>query len=343
MILSKEFYDKCCLSYQKVIDELEKKIAEIEKCDDATKGLKVISAIYEFSKRHLTPGEYWEHCIHYIEIFRPIYFDTSTYISIKTECEKLRRDIIKRAYYYHLYLNKNWVQIILNWMIFDFYRIVVFSYVMNSPHPETKPPSKDLYKRCEEMISLYPKIRAAIGDIDEWFQLLLKVNNDKYLKDNVECRICHNLHDVKLWKLYISHLKLNGQFKYLLGIYSKYCRFFLDDDEMKKEYEEFMRKYGPVYLPWKNFSKDLIPFDKSICRRFYDTYKVYQEFSLPRPIILYVLKNAGHQVLRKLFASCKWFFTKQQTPICYRLLIGPVEVYEGESLTLKEYSKKKHF
>uniref|UniRef100_A0A914QC40 Uncharacterized protein n=1 Tax=Panagrolaimus davidi TaxID=227884 RepID=A0A914QC40_9BILA len=65
MILSKEFYDKCCPSYQKVIDELEKKIAKIEKRDKATKGEKVILAIYQFSKRHLTPGEYWQYCMHY--------------------------------------------------------------------------------------------------------------------------------------------------------------------------------------------------------------------------------------------------------------------------------------
>uniref|UniRef100_A0A914NYL2 Uncharacterized protein n=1 Tax=Panagrolaimus davidi TaxID=227884 RepID=A0A914NYL2_9BILA len=75
MILSKEFYDKCCPSYQKVIDELEKKIAEIEKCDDATKGGKVILAICEFSNRHLTSGEYWEHCIHYIKLCKQMAYD----------------------------------------------------------------------------------------------------------------------------------------------------------------------------------------------------------------------------------------------------------------------------
>uniref|UniRef100_A0AC35GMV6 DUF38 domain-containing protein n=1 Tax=Panagrolaimus sp. PS1159 TaxID=55785 RepID=A0AC35GMV6_9BILA len=195
------------------------------------------------------------------------------------------------------------------------------------------------------MMLLYPKIEAAFGDIDEWFQLMLKINDDKYLKHNVEYRIGQNLHDVKVWKIYINYLKQNAQYKDLLGIYSKYCRFFLDDDEMKKEYEEAMLEHGPVHLPWKNLfefekscgmeevefqyftpeeeddtqsSKDLLPFDKSICRLFYDTYK-------------------------KLFFSCKWFFNKQPTPICYRLQTGPLEIYKDESLTLKQHSKQEFF
>uniref|UniRef100_A0A914P9G0 Uncharacterized protein n=1 Tax=Panagrolaimus davidi TaxID=227884 RepID=A0A914P9G0_9BILA len=372
MILSKEFYDKCGPSYQKVIDELEKKIAEIEKCDDSTNDENLIFAVYHFSKRHLTPGEYWEHCLcRNMKLYNP---------------DKLRRKIIKHAYY-HLYLNKKWSGLFywgLNYPKLDFFRHPYQWYYGNTiyecdlyyPHDQlkfclrkfeqqtTKPPSKDLYKRCEEMMALYPKIQAAIGDIDEWFQLLLKVNDDKYLKDNVEYRIGHDLHEIKLWKLYINHLKQNGQYKYLLGIYSKYCRFFLDDDEMKKEYQKAMLEHGPVHLQWKNLfefekgcdmeeieekeeddtqsSEDLLPFDKSICHRFYDSFQI-QKFALPGPIIRYVLENAGHQVLRKLFASCKWFFKKQPTPICYGLETGPREIYEGESLTLKKYSKKESF
>uniref|UniRef100_A0A914QID9 Uncharacterized protein n=1 Tax=Panagrolaimus davidi TaxID=227884 RepID=A0A914QID9_9BILA len=89
--------------------------------------------------------------------------------------------------------------------------------------------------------------------------------------------------------------------------------------------------------------EDLIPFDKSICRRFYDTYEAYQEFALPGPIVRYVLENAGHQVLRKLFASCKYFFAKQQTPICYGFRTGQREIYKDESLTLNRHSKKESF
>uniref|UniRef100_A0A914PL54 Uncharacterized protein n=1 Tax=Panagrolaimus davidi TaxID=227884 RepID=A0A914PL54_9BILA len=373
MILSKEFYDKCCPSYQKVIDDLEKKIAEIGKCNDATNIEKVNLAIYQFSKRYLTPGEYWEHSL---KLYNRFIISNGTF-------DKTSRNIIKHAYH-HLYLNKNWSGRFRgsNYLKLDCSRVTAYERDLYYPHDSlklclrkfeqetTKPPSKDLYKRCEEMMLLYPKIRAAFGDIDEWFQLLLKVNDDIYLKHNVEYRIGQNLHDVKLWKIYINYLKQNGQHKYLLGTYSKYCRFFLDDDEMKIEYQKAMLEHGPVRIPWENLfefekgcgmeeienqyftpeeandtqsSKDLIPFDKSICRRFYNTYEIYQEFALPGPIVLYVLENAGHRVLQKLFFSCKYFFKKQPTPICYRLRTGPCEIYKDQSLTLKLRPKEKSF
>uniref|UniRef100_A0AC35GBN9 Uncharacterized protein n=1 Tax=Panagrolaimus sp. PS1159 TaxID=55785 RepID=A0AC35GBN9_9BILA len=187
MILSQEFYDKCGPLYKKVIDELEKTIAEIEKCDDSTKGEKLILAIYQFSKQYLTPPEYWEHCLDYIELYNPRDDIHGTF-------NKLRRDIIKHAYY-HLYLNKKWSSRFYwgsNYLKLDFFHRRVINWHLITiderdlyyPHNElklclrkyeqetTKLPSKDLYKRCEEMVALYPKIQAAISDIDEWFQLL---------------------------------------------------------------------------------------------------------------------------------------------------------------------------
>lgn len=52
---------------------------------------------------------------------------------------------------------------------------------------------------------------------------------------------------------------------------------------------------------------------------FYDTYKL-QNFSLPlQPYI--ILDNANHMVLKKLFETCKYFFDKKPTPICYKLIL----------------------
>uniref|UniRef100_A0AC35F8T2 Uncharacterized protein n=1 Tax=Panagrolaimus sp. PS1159 TaxID=55785 RepID=A0AC35F8T2_9BILA len=103
MILSKEFYDKCCPSYQKVIDELEKKLAEIEKCNDATEREKIFMTICQFSKRHHTPGEYWEYCL---DCFKLSYRRDV----VRGTFEKLRRDIIGHAYY-HLYFNEDYYYI----------------------------------------------------------------------------------------------------------------------------------------------------------------------------------------------------------------------------------------
>uniref|UniRef100_A0A914Q8I2 Uncharacterized protein n=1 Tax=Panagrolaimus davidi TaxID=227884 RepID=A0A914Q8I2_9BILA len=197
-------------------------------------------------------------------------------------------------------------------------------------------PSKKVIKRYEEMKDLYLKIKAAEDNVHEWFKLLLEVEDVDFVKDNVEFRLGKDYFDVQLWKLYIGFLKQNGEYKRLIQTYSKYCRFFLDDLDMLKKYKNDMIEYGPINLPWYNFyvfevqngveeaeeisvePEAALPFDSSICSRFYATY-FFQSFSLPGPVILYMLNNANHRVLRQLFSSCKYFFVKQPTPICYRL------------------------
>ena len=41
----------------------------------------------------------------------------------------------------------------------------------------------------------------------------------------------------------------------MLHIYSRYCRYFLDDLKMKEIYEAEIQKFGPSIVTWKN------PFD----------------------------------------------------------------------------------
>uniref|UniRef100_A0AC35FS94 Uncharacterized protein n=1 Tax=Panagrolaimus sp. PS1159 TaxID=55785 RepID=A0AC35FS94_9BILA len=116
----------------------------------------------------------------------------------------------------------------------------------------TRLPSAKLVKRYKEMKALYQKICASQSGEEEWFKLLLETNDDAFIKDNVEICLGNYLLNVELWKLYMDYLKQSCQYKSLLEVYSKYCRFFLNDDEMKKEYQNAMLEHGPVYLPWKN-------------------------------------------------------------------------------------------
>uniref|UniRef100_A0A914PNK6 Uncharacterized protein n=1 Tax=Panagrolaimus davidi TaxID=227884 RepID=A0A914PNK6_9BILA len=121
-----------------------------------------------------------------------------------------------------------------------------------------------------------------------------------------------------------------------------------------------MAEYNPINLPWHNLFEvqddlnedlnsededdesmddsrilDEESFDKNLCVAFFDTCQS-QDFLLPKPIILYIIENAGHRVLRKLFASCKYFYAKKQTPICYRLQTGYEEKFINEGLILWE-------
>uniref|UniRef100_A0A914P9S7 Uncharacterized protein n=1 Tax=Panagrolaimus davidi TaxID=227884 RepID=A0A914P9S7_9BILA len=121
---------------------------------------------------------------------------------------------------------------------------------------------------------------------------------------------------------------------------------------MLEKYKNDTSEYGTINLPWHNFYEfevqngveeaeeisveleAILPFDSSICSRFYATYFL-QSFSLPGPVILYMLKNANDLVLRKLFSSCKYFFVKKPIPICYRLQTGLETRFNNEMLTIE--------
>uniref|UniRef100_A0A914QJM5 Uncharacterized protein n=1 Tax=Panagrolaimus davidi TaxID=227884 RepID=A0A914QJM5_9BILA len=120
-------------------------------------------------------------------------------------------------------------------------------------------PPTNIVKKYEEMKTLYTKIKAVEKDAEKWIKCLKEFGNDTFLLNNVEYRLGKNLMDVNLWKTYMEFLKENGKFQRLLETYSKYCRFFLDDKEMKEVYKSEMIKYGPVKLQWKNL------FDFEIC------------------------------------------------------------------------------
>uniref|UniRef100_A0AC34G3G2 F-box domain-containing protein n=1 Tax=Panagrolaimus sp. ES5 TaxID=591445 RepID=A0AC34G3G2_9BILA len=214
------------------------------------------------------------------------------------------------------------------------------------------------------MKALYSEIKSVENDSEKWFKLLLEANDDDFVKNNVEYRLGTNLHDIKLWKLYIEFLKKQSDHKLLLKVYSKYCRFFLDDFEMLKLYQDEMSNYGSVNLCWtqlldfevlngntedydnvsvdkneeyQSYETPAIPLDKKLFSNFFDTYFV-QVFSLPKPLVLYVLDHANHRLLRNLFNSCKFFFDKKSTPICYRLeeSTSIKSYFDQETLMLKD-------
>uniref|UniRef100_A0A914PZ39 Uncharacterized protein n=1 Tax=Panagrolaimus davidi TaxID=227884 RepID=A0A914PZ39_9BILA len=98
MIISKEFYDKCCPSYKKGIDELEKKIAKIKHSDDDM-ATKLCEIIMKFSNSYLTPREYWKYLMQKI--------DKNVFMNDVEVWEKICRKIAKRALFHLCYI-KEW-------------------------------------------------------------------------------------------------------------------------------------------------------------------------------------------------------------------------------------------
>uniref|UniRef100_A0AC34FCI4 F-box domain-containing protein n=1 Tax=Panagrolaimus sp. ES5 TaxID=591445 RepID=A0AC34FCI4_9BILA len=219
--------------------------------------------------------------------------------------------------------------------------------------------SADLIKRHNEMKELYGQIKAAEIDPEKWFSLLFEANDKQFIIHNIEYRIGRNLLDKKLWKIYIKYLKSENNIQELCHLYSKYCRFFLDDAEMKAEYEAEVKKHGgKIAVPWENlfefechedwgdvygreeaanpnaaFISPSLPPMESV-GNFYANI-ISQEFSLPKPVIRYILDISNHALLRKLHKCCKYFFLKKPTPICYSIEVPTKETkFNNEIVTL---------
>uniref|UniRef100_A0AC35GCQ6 Uncharacterized protein n=1 Tax=Panagrolaimus sp. PS1159 TaxID=55785 RepID=A0AC35GCQ6_9BILA len=106
----------------------------------------------------------------------------------------------------------------------------------------TSPLPAALMKRHNEMKELYQRIKESENNLEKWFSLLFKANDKKFIIHNVEYRIGRDLLNKKLWKIYIKYLKDGNDFHGLFHLYSKYCRFFLDDYVTKAEYETEVKK-----------------------------------------------------------------------------------------------------
>uniref|UniRef100_A0AC34GC63 Uncharacterized protein n=1 Tax=Panagrolaimus sp. ES5 TaxID=591445 RepID=A0AC34GC63_9BILA len=112
-------------------------------------------------------------------------------------------------------------------------------------------------EKCNEYVAkmkeLYGLIKAAEEDDEKWLHWVTQVENEKFIRVNVENRLLKDMSNKKLWKLYISYLKENNQ-KEMLRIYSHYCRQFADDEELVREYWKAVRSYNglnPITVHFK--------------------------------------------------------------------------------------------
>uniref|UniRef100_A0A914QBF0 Uncharacterized protein n=1 Tax=Panagrolaimus davidi TaxID=227884 RepID=A0A914QBF0_9BILA len=283
MVLSKEFYNRCSPSYQKVFDGFLPKLIYPPSGtlqDKVIYAQDVQAAILKFSCCYYTPKELFELYIELAKFIKDIDSNIDVY---QRNCQK----VVEIAYF-HLHYDSKWMRIpfddhqfsesnvslrddiklcdeVSNKIDRQIYWYRAEESNLTYPHPALTecfhifersashvPPLK-LVQRCESMKQLWYKIRANKEDLEKWFKLLLEADDNNFVKDTVEYRLGKNCLDVKLWKLYLTFLKEHGEHKRLLETYSKYCRFFMDDEEMKEKYKKDKLEYGPIDLPWNNF------------------------------------------------------------------------------------------
>uniref|UniRef100_A0A914QI13 Uncharacterized protein n=1 Tax=Panagrolaimus davidi TaxID=227884 RepID=A0A914QI13_9BILA len=354
MLISQKFFDKCDPSYQAVITQLELDLSSTE-----ANHLKE-EFLENFSSKYIMPKEYWS-----------LKLELANYLWSISE-EQCSSFVLKGIYHFYydrkneVYISDGFYRKILHLSIKKFALMLPSKkrdYIKNAllyPHKHlekfykeydeigTSPLPAALMKRHNEMKELYERIKESENDLEKWFSLLFEANDRKFIIHNIEYRIGGDLLNKKLWKIYIKYLKEENDFHGLFHLYSKYCRFFLDDFEMKAEYETEVKKYGEnlikpwIEVPWTGpydfeeteYWPDVydreeksnpnsayispIPTPMEPTGNFYDNI-IPQEFSLPKPLIRYILECTSDILLRKLHQTCKYIFLQKPTPICYSI------------------------
>uniref|UniRef100_A0AC34G0Y6 Uncharacterized protein n=1 Tax=Panagrolaimus sp. ES5 TaxID=591445 RepID=A0AC34G0Y6_9BILA len=175
---------------------------------------------------------------------------------------------------------------------------------------------------------MYKRIMEVSENDEKWFQRIQEWNDEEFIVHSIEQRIAKNACNKSLWKIYIEYLRPRN-FKAMLGIYCRYCGYFLDDFEMKDEYLKEAKKFGieaneNLLLDFSEFGSIKTSMENSEAKHFIPNLNLYakleQYFDFPSPIICYLFKEP--KILHKLFETCKYFFLKHPTPICYRLVIA---------------------
>uniref|UniRef100_A0A914PM92 Uncharacterized protein n=1 Tax=Panagrolaimus davidi TaxID=227884 RepID=A0A914PM92_9BILA len=252
MLISQEFFDKS------VITQLELDLSSTE-----ANYLKE-EFLDNFSSKYIMPKEYWS-----LKLELANYFWS---ISEEQFCFNLCNSFVLKGIYhfyydrkYEEYTSDGFYRKILHLPIYkfglihpsDFQDYIKNALLYPNKHLEkfykkydenaTSPLPADLLKRHNEMKELYQRIKASENDLEKWFSLLCEASDRKFIIHNIEYRIGGDLLNKRLWKIYIKYLKDENDFHGLFHLYSKYCRFFLDDFEMKGEYETEVKKHGKKF------------------------------------------------------------------------------------------------
>uniref|UniRef100_A0A914QGD3 Uncharacterized protein n=1 Tax=Panagrolaimus davidi TaxID=227884 RepID=A0A914QGD3_9BILA len=181
----------------------------------------------------------------------------------------------------------------------------------------------------------------AKDDTEEWFKLVLKSKNMRFIVQNVEVRIANEPENFTLWKLFIEFLGQN-KYKAMFQVVFRYQRLFIDDNTFDFKISSTYEKLASLqYLQSAKFFK-LKAFEKSYkskktapCRRYYKSPEFPQNFPFQSPLIQYITNCAQSGVLQSLYQSCKYFFDQRRQPLCYNISFGYRNIlYYKNSITV---------
>uniref|UniRef100_A0AC34FV48 Uncharacterized protein n=1 Tax=Panagrolaimus sp. ES5 TaxID=591445 RepID=A0AC34FV48_9BILA len=92
-----------------------------------------------------------------------------------------------------------------------------------------------LYKEYTKAKKIYDKLCEGYENEAKWIKVLATVEDDDYIKQNIEARIAREYTNKKLWRLYIQYLDDKNDM-WILSIFCRYCNFFIEDLGMREKY-----------------------------------------------------------------------------------------------------------
>uniref|UniRef100_A0A914P267 Uncharacterized protein n=1 Tax=Panagrolaimus davidi TaxID=227884 RepID=A0A914P267_9BILA len=208
MILPATFYDMLDPEYREKLLQVENIFKLVEKEENNIE--ECFNLIAEFIFQFMMPKQFWDklfefgrdvrfHILcHVKKVFAPSIYQ---FYCKKYDFEDLLISDIQRKIYdsdYHLYADAEdllYPQKYLGKKL-EYYEKYYASYI-----------PKSVIRTFEKMKGLYCKIKAVEENGEEWFKVLMEIEDEEFIEDNVEDRIGSDLTNKKLWKLYIEYLK----------------------------------------------------------------------------------------------------------------------------------------
>uniref|UniRef100_A0A914R1U5 Uncharacterized protein n=1 Tax=Panagrolaimus davidi TaxID=227884 RepID=A0A914R1U5_9BILA len=123
-------------------------------------------------------------------------------------------------------------------------------YVIFGPRPLTF----EMKKNYEKNLSLLKQFQTAGDDDKKLLKCLRQLENEESVIANIELRLGNKTSCTTkaIWKYYIEYLRDKNPIL-MLEVYLRYCRFFISDTEMIKEYRneiERIEKFQAVFIFW---------------------------------------------------------------------------------------------
>uniref|UniRef100_A0AC34FD05 Uncharacterized protein n=1 Tax=Panagrolaimus sp. ES5 TaxID=591445 RepID=A0AC34FD05_9BILA len=363
------YYKKLDVTYRKALLKLERQLAPYKKWQhyqhlDRQPSNIGYRLILEFASQYLTPKEVWKKIWIVggdLSIFGSTTYHLSFPISSKmifTDKYKFLRKLLDLQFF-RSEENINQLVYHIEELCYphNLLEICLHSYELFAV---THLPPK-VITRNFEMRKLYERIKLVEDNEEEWINTMIEADDNEFVKHNIEYKLSQDLTNKPLWHLYIKYLK-QYDVQELLHIYSKYCRFFIGDVEMKEEYRKAAEMYGKATVPWKNayefeiYDENLIVIEyvpriprtnsydyypKSPPPSHYFNYQNVgsQKFPFRSCLMDYIVKNAKANVLQALNFSCKYFFYKYRTPFKnQKMSVDELQFFIGNviDLTLKK-------